>query len=148
MRTSKSRSILDVRNRAEERRYKREQRGPVCFRSVAITGKGGVSPSASGNETTVKNPSRFLGAGNNDSTEEGRRGEWLSVSEAETPRGFAKALGFPHCCTPRIHGIAGGADFPGIGREFASRRGICVGPSDEFSTGSSYLDRVSIVAGY
>lgn len=49
-----------------------------------------------------------------------------------------------HCCTPpRIHGIAGGADFPGIGREFASRRGICVGPSDEFSTGSSYLDRVS-----
>lgn len=69
MRTSKSRSILDVRNRAEERRYKREQRGPVCFRSVAITGKGGVSPSASGNETTVKNPSRFLGAGNNDSTE-------------------------------------------------------------------------------
>lgn len=76
LRTSKSRSILDMRNRAEERRYKREQRGPVCFRSVAITGagKGGVSPSASGNETTVKNPSRFLGAGNNDSTEGEERG--------------------------------------------------------------------------
>ena len=128
-----------------------DKRGdPVCFRSVAITraeGGGGESGSASGKRRRWKTRVVFS-AREITIRPRGRREERLSVSEAETPRGFAKALGFPptpvHCCTPpRIHGIAGGADFPGIGREFASRRGICVGPSDEFSTGSSYLDRVS-----
>lgn len=128
-----------------------DKRGdPVCFRSVAITraeGGGGESGSASGKRRRWKTRVVFS-AREITIRPRGRREERFSVSEAETPRGFAKALGFPptpvHCCTPpRIHGIAGGADFPGIGREFASRRGICVGPSDEFSTGSSYLDRVS-----
>ena len=83
-----------------------DKRGdPVCFRSVAITraeGGGGESGSASGKRRRWKTRVVFS-AREITIRPRGRREERLSVSEAETPRGFAKALGFPptpvHCCT-------------------------------------------------
>lgn len=106
----------------------------------------GASPSASGNETTVKNPSRFLGAGNNDSTE-GEEGEWLGFPKLKLPEALRKLS------DSRRHAVYP-LEYTGslAALIFQGSVGVCessgyLRPSDEFSTGSSYLDRASIVDG-